>query len=39
MQREYHVAAIDAAINIHGRIWGGRVYPLRLGPLAEVPVE
>ncbi len=39
MQREYHVAAIDAAIDIHGGIWRGRVYPLSLGPVAKISVD
>ena len=39
MQREYHVAAIDAAIDIHRWIWRRRVYPLRLGPLAKISIE
>ena len=39
MQREYHVAAIDAAIDIHRWIWRGKVYPLGLGPLAKISIE
>jgi len=39
MQREYHVAAIDAAIDIHRWIWRRRVYPLSLGPVAKISVD